>query len=152
MIQKQYDNLRDQTIKITASLLSLIEDLDKVMDCDAKDFVVTYKNKVYNLHQATDLEESIEQKLLRRKLAIALTERCIKILFKQLKKKDLNFSRTWEDILCFAMGEDPEDHKFEKINEEDVYEIESNGEKVSSVPLNFDSYAVKNDLGFLDEH
>jgi len=152
MIQKQYDNLRDQTIKITASLLNLLEDLDKVMDCEAKDFTVRYKNKVYDLHKPVDMEESIEQKLLRRQLAIALTERCIKIFFKQLKPKreNLDFSRTWEDILCFAMGEDPLDHQFEKFEEESVYEVNDSVSDVRSIPLNFDSYSIKNDLGFLD--
>ncbi len=152
MIQKQYDQLRDQTVRITASLLNLLEDLDKVMDCDAKDFVVTYKKKTYDLHKPVDLEESVQQKLLRRQLSIALTERCIKIFFKQLKKnkQDLDFSRTWEDILCFAMGEDPEDHKFEKFTEESVYEIDDNGERVTALPINFDNYQVKNDLGYFD--
>ncbi len=153
MIQKQYDGLRDQTVKITASLLNLLEDLDKVMDCEAKDFVVTYKNKVYDLHKPIDLDESIEQKLLRRQLSIALTERCIKIFFKHLKKKkqDMDFSRTWEDILCFAMGEDPKDHRFEKYEEEEIYSIEIGEDKTRSIPLDFDNYQVKNDLGFLDQ-
>lgn len=150
MIQKQYDQLRDQTIQITASLLNLLEDLDKVMDCEAKDFIVRYKNKIYDLHKPIDKQERLEQQLLRRKLAITLTERCLKIFFKQLKKKNLDFSRTWEDVLCFAMGEDPQDHQFEKFEEEKLYEVVDGGNDNRGVALNMDSYAVKNDLGFLD--
>jgi hypothetical protein len=152
MIQKQYDNLRNQTISITASLLNLLEDLDKTMDCKSKDFTVKYKNKTYELYQPTDIKESREQKLLRRKLAIALTERCIKIFFKQIKnkKENMDFCRTWDDILCFAMGADPIDHQFEKFEVEDVYEVNDGTDAVRGVSLNMDSYAVKNDLGFLD--
>lgn len=143
--------LNNNANQVTFSIENLIESLQEEMCQQEKDFIITYKNKTYSIMNAIDKEETIAQESLRRKVAIILVEKCIRLLFIRLKKNDLALNDIWDDVLCFTQGADLDDHKFEKYEEIAVDQFDQNGEKVTSIPLDFDSYQVKNDLGFYDD-
>lgn len=135
----------------THHILGILEGMIEIMSQDEKDFVITYKGKTYNICNPTDFSEKLEQEKMTRKISLILIEKCIRILFKRLKANKLDFDDVWNDVLAFEQGANLDDHKFEKYEEVVADRFDDNGEKVTSIPLDFDSYQVKNDLGFLDD-
>ena len=123
--------------------------LDEHLSNRAKHYDITYKGVKYDFYPAFDPEDILEITKERHKFINAIVKDSLKMSLNRTKDKR---DKAWENIFGILGGARPEDHQFEKYSDEDIYEIKGpNGEDIKSIPLNFDNYQVRENMGALSQ-
>lgn len=137
MMQKEFDELMIGVQCLDDGIQHLTLVLHELLSRPDKTFSISFKGHLYEFFPATTHEE--EQRMYK------LRRRFIKSLLRRVVSFNITHDNYgWDDILAFAVGPDPKDLQYEKIDLSELYEIsDENGEKITSLPLNIDSTYIK---------
>lgn len=148
MLLNEFNNLSNQLEDLTKSLNEIFDQLDQLLARNDKNYTIQFKKKVFHFYPATTKREYKEMKRNRHKLIKLLLLLAFESYVKLMPvTSDFDITTVFDSILCFTYGPDPKDMQFEKIDLEDLYEVtDSNGERVTALPLNLESPYVQADL------
>jgi len=116
MIEKDYDDLQHSIRKVCHEYKAMFDKLDEILSRPDKEFDITFKDHEFKFFPSTTEEEAFELKVYRRMLVHMILQHCSENFILTLRKSDttdVDFN-TWDIVLAFAQGVDPEDCKLEK--------------------------------------
>lgn len=152
MLQDKYDFLLINAELLSRNLQESIQAVFDLLSMPEKDLQIEFKGKRYHFYPAlTKKEQRVmdKQKIkLIRSLFLDAVKQSIRNLTNSPKSIDYSqegLIKQWSNILAFAQGADPIDHKLEKIDLKDVYDVEvqTNESGIPALPLNQNSDYVQ---------
>jgi hypothetical protein len=148
---KEYDEVMTKLSCISDITKSITELLEKHLSDDAKNFSIEYAGQKYEFYYPTTKEEFL---LLRKRRSKFIKKILCDVVTKSIKRpKKANDYHNF--LALMLLGEDPRDHQFEQIIEEEIIVSEqeagigTNESGVKGIPLDMEAYQVKSNMNVL---
>lgn len=152
MLENQRKELADKAVEINFKIRSIYRILFELFSMPEKELQIEFKNKKYHFYAATTKKEQDKIDHEKRQLSrLLLKESIYSLIYNITSHRDKvdntydGLLKCFDNILAFTQGADPADHKFEKIDLKDIYNVEvaTNESGIPALPLNEETIYVQ---------
>jgi hypothetical protein len=132
-------DLREYIKQIDTATYNLKNKLHEIFSLNHKNYLITYRGKIYDIHQPTNKEDERHQKKIRNQIIKGLLKDCYRSMV-----NGYYLYEAYNVITAFTRGAELEDHQIDK-SERVVYtpDLDKDGNQVTAKPLNQDSIYVQ---------
>lgn len=143
MIKHDFDALQELTRCMTGDLNDLFDKLDEILSVSGKNFSIEFKGNKFEFHPATTKGEVKALSRRRKKFIKLLLKYAMTRVLKELHSDAIEDS--WEPVLAFAQGMDPQDAKIDKEELDEIRSsiAEQDEEFGKARPLDEEAYQIK---------
>lgn len=154
MLENELAELDSAIEDINSGLERVFKVMDDILSHPAKNYDITFKKEHFHLSPPLTMKDEKDLASKRRRYIFLIMNHVLKKRIRKLKSDPEYFPKemyeTWY-ALCY--GENPEDHKLERVTLEEVSEMQNEKDKEygKSRPLDEESYQVNQELDKADE-